>query len=346
MYTLHDACWNNNIRYVKNNVTKENVHDKDNNGSTAFWLACRFGLKEIAEIILKTDGFNGNSLASSNRPSSGLNEKDNDGNTPFLLACWQGHKEIAEMILKTDGFNTLNEKNNDGNTPFLVACWNGHIEIAEMILKTDGFNSNSFASSNPPSSYLNEKNNNGHTPFLLACSHGHKKIAEMLLKTDGFNSLNEKNNSGDTPFLLASRFGCKEIVKILLKQPKIIIPENIRHYEFNATTKEMHSLIESYKKDPQMVRTKLILGNNLDVYRHIVFTCDGYFTIKKIENTNTRFMKIAIKLPLDLQMVLIYRLSESRKQNITGKIFDDNIKDYINKYIKNNDNLKDLVPAW
>jgi ankyrin repeat protein len=323
MYTLHDACESNNIEYVKNNVTKENVNVKNNSGNTPFSLACWWGHKEIVEIILKTDGFNSNSFASSNPPLSGLNEKDNTGATPFLLACCCGHKETAEIILKTDGFNSLNEKDDDGNTPFLLACYNDHKEIAEIILKTDGFNS------------LNEKDNDGNTPFLLACSNGHKEIVEMLLKVDGFNSLNEKDNDGNTPLLSAGWFGYKEIVKMLLKQPKIIIPEQLKYYDDCEKKKEIQSLIELYKKDPQMVRTKLILGDNLDVYRHIVFTYDGYFSIKEIENSSTRFMKIAVRLPLDLQMVLIQRLSLSTKQNITGKIFDDNIEDYITKYLIN-----------
>jgi ankyrin repeat protein len=274
MYTLHDACESNNIEYIKNNVTKENVNEKNNNGLTAFFLACEYGHKEIAEIILKTDGFNS------------LNEKDNFSQTPFLLACRFGYKEIAELILKTDGFNGLNEKDKYGRTPFSLACCNGY-----------------------------------------------KEIAEIILKTNGFNSLNEKSNDGSTAFSSTYWYGRKEIIKILLKQSNIIIPEKIKHNEFNANTKDIQSLIELYKKDPLMVRTKLILENNLDVYRHIIFICDGYFTIKNTENPNTRFMKIAVRLPLDLQMVLIHRLSLSTKQNITGKIFGDNIEDYITKYL-------------
>jgi hypothetical protein len=68
----------------------------------------------------------------------------------------------------------------------------------------------------------------------------------------------------------------------------------------------------------------------------IVFICDGYFAIIKtnITNKGIRFMKTASKLPLELQALLIHRLSGSSKQNITGKLFNDNLGVYIERYIQ------------
>jgi len=46
-----------------------------------------------------------------------------------------------------------------------------------------------------------------------------------------------------------------------------------------------------------------------------------------------RFMKILKNLPLELQMMIIHRLSDSPMNNISGKMFNNNLKSYIKKYI-------------
>jgi ankyrin repeat protein len=232
-------------------------------------------------------------------------------------ACINGDIDyIKNNISKTN----INEKNEFDNTPFIFACCYARKEIVEFFLKADGFNS------------LNEKNDHSYTPFIIVCRDGHKEIVELLLRANGFNSLNEKHNDGDTPILKACWNGHIEIVKLLLKQPDIIIPENMMYFE---NKNKIELLIELYKKDPQTTRARLILDDNLDIYRHIVFVCDGYFTIKETDSTNkdVRFMKILSRLPLELQSLLIHRLSGSIKQNITGKIFSDNLGNYIRKYM-------------
>lgn len=40
-------------------------------------------------------------------------------------------------------------------------------------------------------------------------------------------------------------------------------------------------------------------------------------------------------IPLDLQMVLIHRMSGSSMNNIAGKLFNDNLKEFITKYMTN-----------
>ena len=94
---------------------------------------------------------------------------------------------------------------------------------------------------------------------------------------------------------------------------------------------KIKELIKRYKKDPQTVRSKLILKDNINVYRHIVFLCDGYYELdENTENNNgLRFLKIASRLPLELQMTLTHRLCGSSKAIITGKQFDENIKRYV-----------------
>jgi hypothetical protein len=75
--------------------------------------------------------------------------------------------------------------------------------------------------------------------------------------------------------------------------------------------------------------------NSLNIFYHIIFTSDDYYTIKtKITNENDnriRFMKIIIKLPIELQMIIVNRLFDSNKTIISSKLFNDHIKTYIER---------------
>ncbi|AYV75420.1 MAG: hypothetical protein Terrestrivirus1_294 [Terrestrivirus sp.] len=239
----------------------------------------------------------------------------------FIEACKNGNINTVKKYLSNKKFNALNEKESYGCTPFHLACYNNHIEIVELLIKANGFNS------------LNEKNNYGYTPFHYVCCNGHIKIVELLMKTKGFNSLNEKDNRGNTPFNLACSYGRIEIVETLLKCHNIIVPDIIK-----TENDEIKELVERYKKDPEICRSNLILKGHIDLYRSIVFLCDEYYKLnEETENKNgLRFMKIASKLPLELQMILIYRLSNSSRTVITSKQFDENIMKYVEGYLLKN----------
>jgi len=236
----------------------------------------------------------------------------------IIEACKNGNINTVKNYLSDKNFNSLNKKDNDGRTPFHFACFNGHKEIVELLMKTNGFNS------------LNEKNNYGQRPFYLACYYGHKDIVDLLIKTEGFNSLNEKSNYGSTPFHRVCSNGYTKIVETLLKCHNIIVPDIIK-----TKDTKIKELVERYKKDPETCRSNLILKSNIDLYRNIVFLCDEYYKLnEETDNKNgLRFMKIASKLPLELQMTLIHRLSNSPRTIITSKQFDENIMEYVKGYL-------------
>jgi len=58
-----------------------------------------------------------------------------------------------------------------------------------------------------------------------------------------------------------------------------------------------------------------------EMFALVVFVSDGLLQIKDTTTPSpaARFFIIATKLPLELQMVLCYRLMESMKEIITGK---------------------------
>lgn len=244
-----------------------------------------------------------------------INNKDNYGNTPLHLACEHGHINIVNLLININDFNSLNDTNMWGNTPFGFACSNGWIDIVRLLINCDGFDR------------LNDKNILGYTPLALACYKGHVDIVKLLISSEGFDSLNDENNYNFTPFSLACRNGLLNIVKLLLTQRNIIIPDNLNCND------EIKLLIESYKKDPNAMRLFLIIDHNLDVYRHIIFTSDEYFIIKNIDNNCVKFFNIVVKLPIEIQMLIIMRLSGLMMNIITSKMFYYNINLYVDKYL-------------
>ena len=74
--------------YVLLDNTDIELNSRDNDGETAFMLACRFGQKDVVQLLLD----NGDRDIE-------LNAKDYGGNTAFQIACFEGHKDVVELLL-------------------------------------------------------------------------------------------------------------------------------------------------------------------------------------------------------------------------------------------------------
>lgn len=122
--------------------------------------------------------------------------------------------------------------------------------------------------------------------------------------------------------------------------PNNFLNDHINIIQFNCTFVDNPIESNEFKRIPNINITediKLLMNDNLDVYRHIIFLSDQYYKIKNndINKNIIRFFEIASQLPLELQMILIHRLLGSTHQVITSKMFDLNIKYYISKFMIN-----------
>ena len=103
--------------------------------------------------------------------------------------------------------------------------------------------------------------------------------------------------------------------------------------EFRRT--EVVTLLESFKDNPvktrYQVRVKLGLVDETaaEMFARVVFVSDGLLQIKNTTTTTpaARFFNIARSLPLELQMVLCYRLVGSLKEIIQGKDSEEAFKE-------------------
>jgi hypothetical protein len=251
---------------------------------------------------------------------------------PIHNACKNSDIDTVKKILNNPHrrIDDINDGNIDdcGQTPFIYACRNGNMELVNMIMHANGFNS------------LNKTNFYGGTAFSEACWHGHVEVIKTIIKATEFDGLNKKDFYNNYPIEQACCMARLNTVRELLKQPNIIIPKYLSTPN-SETGKEIKELIRLCRIDLFTMRERIIMEENLDTYFHIVFLSDGYYELKQnepIDLNNSRFMIIASQLPMELQMILIYRLSGSTKSNIPGHFIEDYLKDYVRRFYLSYDN--------
>jgi ankyrin repeat protein len=108
---------------LKNNY---DVELKDDNGFTAFLLACSYGHLELMEMLLK---FKANPFATSN----------NGMNALHISAALQNNPKVIEMLLKLG--IPIDSRDSWLRTPFHLACENENINMI-FVFKTLGADEN------------------------------------------------------------------------------------------------------------------------------------------------------------------------------------------------------------
>ena len=171
---------------------------RDDNGNTAFHIACSRGQEDLVELLMKYDP-DGKELATKN-------EQDQ---TPMMLAAANDHREVIDTIFKVQKesglsihifFDLLQDQDMDGNTPLHSAAANGNEAVVERLV---------FYSAN-----LLARNHNKEYPLCVAAKNGHLEICRFLI--DKGTPLN-RNTTSKTPLMLAAENGHDKIVKLLLE---------------------------------------------------------------------------------------------------------------------------------
>jgi ankyrin repeat protein len=183
---LHWACRNglkNTVALITKRSTLD-VHNKDSEGQTPFFLAAASGNLEILETLLKFD------------PK--IDQPNNNGETPLLIACWNGNSKIAQRLLQL-GAN-INATDAGGQTALHMAAWGGHKSIVELLLE-NGLKANI-------------KTETGYTPLHAAAWQGNDEVVLSLIKSGC--DVDVQDNEGTTPLHKAIRAGKFETVKALI----------------------------------------------------------------------------------------------------------------------------------
>ena len=109
------------LNIIKHCITKNNIkYTQGLNGTSLLTRGCRFGHKEIIEILIKR--------------GIDVNCQDAMGNTPLICASSFGHKEIIEILIKIGA--DLNIKSYNGHTALSIACLYGYKNIVKFLINS------------------------------------------------------------------------------------------------------------------------------------------------------------------------------------------------------------------
>jgi len=241
----------------------------------------------------------------------------------FYVAVKDGKVEEAKNILRKNPSLHVNWKNEGENamTALFVSCWNGHDSVVSILLAH-------------PAIGPNLKNKSGWTSFMAACFYGSTSCVRLLLQHQRV-MVNEPNNNGRTPLYWAVDQGHQDVIKWWVASGREMNLGTPGEYKTDAIGRakengkeEVVSLLERFKTDPAMTRRALRVELGLldemaaEMFALVVFVSDGLLQINDTTTTPSpaaRFFRIATHLPLELQMVLCYRVVGSAKEIISGK---------------------------
>ena len=208
----------------------------------------------------------------------------------------------------------------DGNdcTALFSACRAGSDIVVSILLIHPGVD-------------VNLKNNHGRTPFMIACD-GHTSCVRELLK-DSRVKVNEPNNNRYTPLWIAAAGAHLDVIKwwiasgreIDLGKPGEWETDAIGEAKENGKTNVV-TLLQRFKNDPAKTRhaVRLEIGwydeAAAEIFAEVVFVSDGLLQINDSTTTPAaRFINIARRLPLELEMLLCHRVVGSSKEIISGQ---------------------------
>ena len=144
--------------------TETQLEARNEDGNTAFHLACFFGHNDVVQLLMNGHDKN-----------IDLNIRGIGEMTALMMASLRGHKDVVQLLLNSDQNIDLNTQDNDGHTAFMHACYFGHKDVVQLLLNSD------------QNIELNTRDNSGWTAFQLACYQRHKDVVNLLLDNDNIN---------------------------------------------------------------------------------------------------------------------------------------------------------------
>jgi len=238
----------------------------------------------------------------------------------------------VKLILRRNPDLNVNWVDRFGQTVLHRACEKGHDAITRILLSHPGID-------------VNLRDVYGHTPLLLASLFQHAGCVGLLLRDSRVNCLPGERGVG---LKWAAEKGSVDIVRLWVATGRMFPPElwcagaittarSPAWRKLNETQEEYvmrqkanvdtATLLERFVEEPEetmhAVRAELRWYNLLasEMFAVVVFVSDGLLEVTQGEKATTpaaRFFTIAQKLPLELQMVLCYRLVGSGQEVIIG----------------------------
>jgi ankyrin repeat protein len=224
-----------------------------NNGLTALYVACEYGVHSNVKHLVKAAGIDVNKTKSKKEW------------TPLMIACSKSHQKLhircIEELLGAPGID-VNQPLIDGATALYIACKNKQrLEAIHLLLLA-------------PHIDINKAKKNGKTPLFLACLKGNSGAVKALLQYTLLIDVNQATKDGETPLYIACKKGNWDIVVLLLMFDEIQVGEaewaiiiNVMLYPVTRQN-EIANIIEN-KLDENKNNLKMLLAHG--TYNHSFF---------------------------------------------------------------------------
>jgi len=210
-------------------------------------------------------------------------------------------------------------------TPLHWASFGGSPDVVALILSLPGI-------------LVNETCEHGWTPFWLACFHSNCDVARVLL-ADPRVDVDMADDYDMTPLWRASSFGSLKLIKSFIasgrdfaweRKGKVdrasqrVTPLEIAAFNCHP---EVVSMLNRFFADRVGTRREISLELGMpdplaaDLFATVVFLCDGFLNLRPsfVSSPSGRFFSIVSRLPMELQMMMCWRLCGSAKQNIQSR---------------------------
>jgi len=241
------------------------------------------------------------------------------------LQLWRAAQdgEVGRVmeILGSGGVDVNWRNDSDfGNTALHMACWNGHDAIVALLLAH-------------PDIRVNQRTEVGEIPFMAACCGGNTTSIWLLLR-DLRVQPNECDLEGYSPLWWAAYYGQIDLIKWwIASRREVILDMGSANSDALAEARnegklEVASLLERFQAAPgdtrRGIRQELGLYDVLaaDLFAIALFWCDDLLRITETTRGEDslmrakRFLRITKRLPMELQMLLCYRIVGSMRSNI------------------------------
>jgi len=244
----------------------------------------------------------------------------------FLRAIEEGKVEKVKEIIGSHPDLDVNwgDEESYGSNAMTIACDLSHTSIVSFLLTH-------------PDIDVNQGDYGGNSPFLGACMTRQTSCVRLLLKDSRVN-VNEPNNLGFTPLWWAALKDNLDTIKwwiasgreMDLGKPGDVDKTDAIGMAKRSEKPEVASLLELFKENPMETRhrVRLELGYYsemaAEVFALVVFVSDGLLQAAPEDQSETTarnavsFFKIVKRLPLELQMVLCFRVVGSAEEIING----------------------------
>ena len=169
------------------------VNMSNQEGKTAFFVACEKGFAEIVKAMLLS--------LSTTQPLLDLNAGTSN-HFPLMIACKSGHVEVVKEMLERGGGNVNVNKMIRGSA-LTNACTSGNLKILELLL-------------NHPKIDVHQKVQGGSTLLHHVCRENQLPQLQRLLRLPTLK-LNQQTDVGSTPLKVACQQGKSSSVSELMR---------------------------------------------------------------------------------------------------------------------------------